>query len=134
MSGAAAQVVLVVEDESMIRILLADALEDAGFVVVEAAGADAAIAVFDAGRHVDAVVTDLRMPGTMDGLGLAEWMCGRAPAVPIIITSGFVARSDQAAINPRIVRVVTKPYNPTDVVGWVADLLGPAGAPGGVPR
>lgn len=120
----AGPVVLVVEDEAVIRMLLADALEDAGFVVVEADGADAAIATFATREDIDAVVTDLRMPGPRDGLGLAGWMCSHAATVPIIITSGFAAPPDAAATNPCIARVVTKPYNPSDVVGWVTELFG----------
>lgn len=123
MIAAAATVVLVVEDESIIRMLLCDALEDAGFVVVEAEGADAAIAAFETRQNIGAVVTDLRMPGTMDGLGLARWMCSHTPSVPIIITSGFASRPEAEAANPCVKRVVSKPYNPTEVAGWVGKLL-----------
>lgn len=123
MSVAATQVVLVVEDESIIRMLLCDALEDAGFVVVEAEGADPAIAAFDSGQDIGAVVTDLRMPGTMDGLGLARWMCTHTPGIPIIITSGFASQSEAETANPCIKRIVSKPYNPNEVAGWVGELL-----------
>ncbi len=77
-----APVVLVVEDEAIIRMLLIDELEDAGFVVMEAEGADAAVVILSNGATIGVVVTDVRMPGSMDGLGLAAWMrdiC-RAPA------------------------------------------------------
>ncbi len=121
MSRAAANVVLVVEDESLIRMLITDAFEDAGFVVIEADGADAAISIFAARQDIDVVVTDVRMPGTMDGLGLAVWMCEHAPSVPIIITSGFAAPPD-AKTNPCIVHIVTKPYKPSAVVDLVTRL------------
>jgi DNA-binding NtrC family response regulator len=120
-SGAAANVVLVVEDESLIRILLADAFEEAGFVVVEADGADEAISIFASRQDIEVVVTDLRMPGTMDGLGLAGWMGEHAPSVPIIITSGFATPPD-ARTNPCIVHIVTKPYKPSDVVDLVTEV------------
>lgn len=132
--GAAAPVVLVVEDEAVIRMLLAEWLEDAGFVVVEADSADAAIGAFAGRRDISAVVADLRMPGSIDGLGLASWMREHEPAVPIIITSGFGAHPDVGATNPAIARVVAKPYVPSDVVGWVAVLVGRTGAAGGAPR
>jgi len=74
------------------------------------------------------------MPGSMDGLGLARWMREHAPAVPIIITSGFVATHDVAAINPAIARVVAKPYVSRDIVGWVATLVGRTGDAEGVSR
>ena len=117
-------VVLVVEDEAVIRAILAEELEDAGFTVVEADGADAATAVLAGRSDIGTVVTDLRMPGSMDGLGLARWMRKHAPTVPIIITSGFATQPDVAANNPAIVRVVAKPYSCRDVAGWVAALVG----------
>lgn len=131
--GAPAPVVLVVEDEAVIRTILAEVLEDAGLVVVEADGADAAIAAFAGRSDISVVVTDVRMPGSMDGLGLARWMREHAPAVPIVITSGFAQQSDAAAINPAIVRVVAKPYVSRSVADWVAALAGQASA-GRAPR
>lgn len=132
--GAPLTVVLLVEDEAIIRMILADELEDAGFAVVEADGADAAIAVFAGRRDIGAVVTDVSMPGSMDGLGLARWMREHAPTVPIIITSGFVAIHDLAAINPAIVRVVAKPYSCRDVADWVAARVGGTAAAEGARR
>ena len=128
MSAAAGRVVLVVEDESIIRMMLVDALEDAGFVTVEAGHAAAAIARFEARPDIAAVVTDLRMPGAMDGLGLARWMHSHAVHVPIIVTSGLARLPDAADLNPCIMRVVTKPYDPAEVAGWVAELFDPAAA------
>jgi len=120
------RVVLVVEDEAIIRMMLVDAPKDAGFVAVEAGHADAAVARLAARPDIAVVVTDLRMPGAMDGLGLVRWMCSHAAHVPIIITSGFASLPDGADLNPCIVRVVVKPYDPA---GWIADLLDPAAAP-----
>lgn len=133
MSAAAGRVVLVVEDESITRMMLVDALEDAGFVTVEAGHADAAVARFATRPDIAAVVTDLRMPGAMDGLGLARWMRSHAPTVPIIIAAGFVSLPDAADLNPCIVRVVTKPYDPAEVARWVAELLDPGPAPAAIP-
>ncbi len=141
MSGAAPMVrdvpppvVLVVEDEAVIRMILADELEDAGFAVVEVDSADAAVVAFAGRSDIGAVVTDVRMPGSMDGLGLARWMRKYAPTVPIIITSGFVAMSDVAGINPAIARVVAKPYVGRDIAGWVAVLVSRTGDAEGVSR
>ena len=123
-AGAPVPVALVVEDEAVIRAMLAEELEDAGFAVVEADGADAAVVAFAGRSDIGIVVTDVRMPGSMDGIGLARWMREHAPAVPIIITSGFAAPPDAAAINPAIVRVVTKPYVGRDIAEWMAALVG----------
>ncbi len=119
---ANAPAVLVVEDESVIRMMLVDELEDAGIAVIEANGADAAIAIMRNGAAICLVVTDVRMPGTMDGLGLAAWMRHHAPSVPIIITSGFVTESDCKAINPAVRSIISKPYSAKNIVGMVALL------------
>jgi CheY-like chemotaxis protein len=132
--GAPTPVVLVVEDEAVIRAMLAEELEDAGFAVIEADGADAAVAAFAGRNDIGIVVTDVRMPGSMDGIGLARWMREHAPAVPIIITSGFATRLDATAINPAIVRVVAKPYVGRDIAEWMAALVSGTGTAQGARR
>ena len=122
-SPSKGDIVLVVEDESMIRMLLVWELEEAGLTVIEADGADAAIVELGANPSIALVVTDIRMPGSMDGLGLASWMRGHAPDCPIIITSGFASPPDFATINPAIACAWSKPYLPKDVVGCVVDMI-----------
>jgi CheY-like chemotaxis protein len=65
-----AQIVLVVEDEIILRMFIADSLRDEGYQVLEAGRAEEALTILDAGIEVD-LVTDVRMPGAMDGMGLA---------------------------------------------------------------
>ncbi len=120
-SECAGPAVLVVEDEALIRLLLADELEAAGFAVIEAENADQAIARLLQDRNIGCVLTDVRMPGSMDGLGLAAWMQAHAPTVPIIITSGGVV-PEIAQLNPAIARIVAKPYRPEDAPGWVREV------------
>lgn len=115
--------VLVVEDEAIIRMLLVMELEEAGLTVIEAEGADTAIGELEADPSIALVVTDIRMPGSMDGLGLASWMRSHAPTCPIIIMSGFASPPDFAAINPAIACVWSKPYAPREVAGCIADLI-----------
>lgn len=116
-------IVLVVEDEVIIQMMLSEALQDAGLDVLEADNADAAIQAFATGAQIQVVVTDVRMPGAMDGLGLAGWMCGNAPEVPIIITSGFASQPEITAFNPAIARIFPKPYDPSEVASWVLTLI-----------
>jgi len=111
---------LVVEDEAIIRMLLAEAIEDAGLAAVEANSADAAIAELSRRTDIRAVVTDVRMPGSMDGMELASWMRAHKPEIPVIICSGMDTRVDLNAINPAIVLVVSKPYVPDDIARFVA--------------
>ena len=118
----AGTVVLVVEDEVMIRMTLVCELEDAGFVVIEAKNADVAMAMLTDRSDIVVVVTDIRMPGSVDGLGLAAWMREHAASVPIIITAAFAELPDIAAINPAIARIVAKPYRLQEVAAWVREV------------
>jgi CheY-like chemotaxis protein len=70
--GVRTKTILVVEDELLIRLMLVDALRDAGFEVVEASNADDALATLESQPAIDLVFTDVRMPGTMDGVGLMK--------------------------------------------------------------
>jgi len=86
--------VLLVEDEILIRAAVAEYLRKLGYVVVEAADAAEAIAVFSSGEPVDVAMCDVDLPGTMNGLSLARWINRRRPALPVLLTSGRgIARS-----------------------------------------
>jgi len=84
-------VVLIVEDEFLLRMDSAAAIEEAGFEVVEAANADEAIAILRRRSDIGVVFTDIQMPGSMDGLKLARLVRDRWPPIKIIATSGRVA-------------------------------------------
>ena len=83
-------VVLIVEDEFLLRIDAAEMIAAAGFEVIEAANADQAIEVLEARRDITVVFTDIQMPGSMDGLKLARAVRGRWPPIKIVATSGRV--------------------------------------------
>ncbi len=123
MSGNLRRVVLVVEDEALIRMLLADCLEDSGYLVREAGTADDAIALLRLEGAVDAVVTDVRMPGTTDGIGLAAWLRENMEAVPVVVTSGNVTEHQAKAANPNAL-IMTKPYSPEHLVTLLGSLVG----------
>lgn len=116
---------LLVEDEALIRELLALEFEDGGFEVHQACGADEAVGLLDGGLRVGAVVTDIRMPGRMDGLGLTAWLAQHHPAVPVVITSGY---APSAGVAPAAA-VMAKPYKPSDVVTCVSEALEGRGPP-----
>jgi CheY-like chemotaxis protein len=80
--------ILVVEDEVLIRSVVGLYLRDCGFQVVEAGNADEAIRVLESGMAVDVVFSDINMPGSMDGFGLAQWLRRERPGLPLILTSG----------------------------------------------
>ncbi len=101
--------VLIVEDEALIRIVTAEFLEDMGFQVVEAASGDDAISILKK-MPVDAVFTDVRMPGNTDGFALAAWIRGRFPFLPVLITSGDVGPSHFDK-DLRNIHFLPKPYD-----------------------
>lgn len=84
--------VLIVEDETLIRLLAGDTLRDEGFDVATAVNAADAISLLEGGTHFDFVFTDITMPGTMNGLGLGTWIRTHRPETQVVFTSG-VARS-----------------------------------------
>ena len=101
-------VVLVVEDELFVRLMAVDAIEDAGYVAIEAADADQALELLDGRDDIDVLFSDIKMPGTLDGLGLAARVRERWPSMPIILTSGHLYRGDFDM--PASVPFLQKPY------------------------
>ena len=93
-SGAALPIVLVVEDEMVLRMRAVDIVEDAGFSAVEAINADQALAVLEARSDISVLFSDIQMPGTMDGLRLAQAVNARWPAIKIVLVSGRVKLSE----------------------------------------
>jgi CheY-like chemotaxis protein len=116
-------VILVVEDEAIIRMGAVQMLEDAGFAVVEASNASDAMAILENRNDVRAVFTDVNMPGTLDGLRLARMVRGRWPPIHLIVTSGLLSLNDDEL--PTGGRFIRKPYDPAHVIATLRDLLGP---------
>ena len=81
-------IVLVVEDEMLLRMRAVDMVEDAGYTSVEAVDADAAFAILESRSDIALLLTDIQMPGSMDGLGLAHSVHNRWPPIKIILMSG----------------------------------------------
>ncbi|MCW0235676.1 MAG: response regulator [Ferrovibrio sp.] len=128
-------VVLVVEDEVLVRMVIAEYLRDCGYVVIEAGNAKEAVALFQADIEVDVVFTDVQMPGEMDGFGLARWVRQTRPGVDVIITSGAAKAADAAAGLCEDGPFMQKPYEAEDVIRRIRQLLaaraGKAGRDGG---
>lgn len=118
--------ILVVEDEPILRINAADFLAEQGHRVFEAANADEAIALLEQHSDIAVVFTDVNMPGSMDGLKLAEAIRRRWPPVLLIVTSGKNALGDTEL--PSGARFISKPYT-SDQVIRVVQQLSAAGIP-----
>src|SRR6185436_7878828 len=115
-------VVLIVEDELLLRMNAVEMIEAAGFEAIEAANADEAIEILESRRDITVVFTDIQMPGSMDGLKLARAVRGRWPPIKIIATSGHVDVAETDL--PDGGRFLAKPYSPTDVAGVLRDVTG----------
>ncbi|MEP6884239.1 MAG: response regulator [Gammaproteobacteria bacterium] len=115
------QVVLVVEDEDLVRILVLEYLKDAGFEVIEAIHVAHALAVIHEAERLDAVFTDIHMPGEMDGHALAGWLQQHWPNVPVLLTSGVDKPTVGSSGKHR--RFIPKPYALPDVERHIRELL-----------
>ncbi|WP_426442527.1 response regulator [Bradyrhizobium genosp. P] len=104
-------IVLVVEDEFLIRLHAANMVEAAGFQALTAENADDAIAILEARDDVRVIFTDIQMPGSMDGLKLAAAVRDRWPPIAIIATSAVNVRDKLPAGG----RFIPKPYSLTEV-------------------
>ena len=120
--GRKRPVVLVVEDELLIRTNAVDMLRDAGFDVIEAVNADEAIMILEGGSTIDVVFTDVQMPGSMDGLKLAAAVRNRWPPIKIVATSGVLKVGEDDL--PAGSRFLPKPYSPSQIVGALRELTG----------
>jgi CheY-like chemotaxis protein len=120
LSASKRPVVLVVEDEFLLRIDAVDMIAAAGFEVVQAGNADEAIEILESRRDITVVFTDIQMPGSMDGLKLARAVRGRWPPIKIVATSGHanVGETDLPAGG----RFLPKPYSPMEVTGVLREL------------
>jgi CheY-like chemotaxis protein len=115
--------VLIAEDDTFVRVVIADFLRDAGYQVIEARNADEAIATLQSGTAVDLLFTDVRMPGSMDGCGLAKVVRAQWPDTRIILTSGY-SSALLSAQNTVDDIVVPKPYRPQHVLTTIEAIVG----------
>ena len=114
-------VVLVVEDESLLRMTAMDMVEEAGFEGIAASDADEAIRILESRNDIRAVFTDVHMPGSMDGLRLARVVRNRWPPVALIVTSGQTIVAETHL--PTGGRFLRKPYEAAHVGAVLHQLI-----------
>jgi two-component system, response regulator PdtaR len=114
-------IVLVVEDEALIRSSALDMVEEAGFEAIEASNADEAIRILESRNDIRAVFTDVNMPGSMDGLRLARVVRNRWPPVALIVASGHSNFLESEL--PAGSRFLNKPYHPHEVGAALQRLI-----------
>ena len=116
--------ILVVEDEVLIRLVIADYLRECGFKVLEAANAAEAIQILStADASIEVVFSDIQMPGEMDGFGLARWVRGNKPNSKMILTSGYNRSAQIAGELCEGHPILAKPYESSTVVDRIKRLL-----------
>lgn len=119
-SGSTPKVILVVEDEVLIRLHVADYFRDAGFEVLEATDGVRALELLESDASIDLVFTDITLPGDIDGFELAQWIRTQKPETPVILTSGKVSEAVPAC---KDVPFFPKPCDYATVAAYIRSLL-----------
>ena len=117
-------VVLVVEDEMLLRMRAVGMVEDAGYTSVEAVDADEAVAILESRSDIALVFTDIQMPGSMDGLKLAHTVHRRWPPIKIILVSGQLKAANIDI--PADSRFFGKPLEGQEMIAEMRDMVGHA--------
>lgn len=117
-----AEVVLLVEDEPLIRMAASLHLEECGYHVLQAGNAQEALAVLMRRTDIDVLFTDVRMPGPMDGLGLAKWVIENRPHIAVMVASGDTAK-DTVLKELCGAHLFTKPYKFEDLTSRIREIF-----------
>jgi PAS domain S-box-containing protein len=118
------EVVLVVEDNAEVRELTLQRVEGLGYVALEAESGPAAVRLIKSGEHVDLVLSDIVMAGGMSGYDLAQWVGVHAPAVKVVLTTGYAA--EEARHDPTETGaspILRKPYKRAELAVALRDAL-----------
>lgn len=114
--------VLVVEDEPLLRMMAVDIIEHAGLAFIEAESGDEAIPILESRDDIRIVLTDVEMPGSTDGMMLAAMIRDRWPPIEIIITSGQVHPAQDTL--PTRGAFLSKPYRPAELAAMLVRMTG----------
>jgi two-component system, response regulator PdtaR len=116
--GEAPPSVLVVEDDFLVRAVAVAHLKDSGFSTMEAQSADEAMVILRDDRSIAAVFSDVQMPGSMDGIALAQWLARACPNVKVLLTSGRLDPDKSVRW-----RFIAKPYSLEEMERELRNLL-----------
>jgi len=135
--GSGEHCVLLVEDEVLIRMVVADYLRECGYRVLEAGNADDAIKILTTDEPVDVVCTDVQMPGTLDGFGLSRWIRQEKTGVKVVLVSGVKRAAEVAQDLCDGGPLMMKPYTHDELERRIRMLLSqqpPRGSTAQAPR
>jgi CheY-like chemotaxis protein len=119
---AVTPIVLIVEDEMLLRMRAVDMVEDAGFTSIEAVDADQAVAILESRSDIALLFTDIQMPGSMDGLKLAHAVHERWPPIKIILVSGQLKLANIDI--PANSRFFGKPLEAKNMIAEMQEMIG----------
>lgn len=122
--------ILLVEDEFLIRLILSEALVEAGYDVREAENGDEAAEIIDSQTDFDVLVTDIQMPGATDGIALAVLIRARHPGIPVVYMTGRPDVMRNARRLDDREAFISKPYGPAEVLSTIQRLLVAENSPG----
>jgi CheY-like chemotaxis protein len=121
-SNSESWTILLVEDDSLIRLATAEYLRHVGYNVVEAVTGEEAVAVLSSGQKVQLIFSDVTLPGAMGGLALAVWVRNHLRSIPVILTSGV-----DSAVRPldrqSLIPFLAKPYRMQDAEELIKSVL-----------
>jgi CheY-like chemotaxis protein len=122
--GPAHEVVLVVEDEVLVRCVISDYLRECGYKVIEASSAEEALQVLQkASVRVDILLSNVQLPGVIDGFALARWVRANHSGIGVILAGTISRAADAAAELCEEGPMLAKPYEPQAVVDRIKRLL-----------
>jgi len=118
-AGGVNHTILVVEDEMLFRLDLAHQIRRAGFNVIEADSGDGALIILEAERDVDLILTDIRMPGEIDGAGLARSVRRQTQNIKIVVLSAYIDTQHELPVDAAF----AKPVRMEALLAKVRELL-----------
>jgi len=113
--------ILVVEDEFLVREMIAEELREAGFSVLEAGDGEAAAGILNSAARIDLLFTDIRLPGALDGWEIARLGRRARSRLPVIYATGYTV-DRTAEVDGAI--FLHKPYQPSQIIETIRKLLG----------
>lgn len=112
--------VLIIEDEYLVLEVAVGEFEDAGYQVLTASTADAALALLQGPARIDLLFTDIRMPGELDGWEIARRARALRPQLPVIYATGYSSQAPQTVPGSIL---FAKPYRLSEIVAAAQRLL-----------
>lgn len=119
-ANAGQTTILVVDDEVMVRAFISDTLRDLGYTVIEAVNADEALAVIRSPVKLDLVLTDMRMPGSIDGAGLVRLLRAELPVMKVVM---IAAQAPDIEVRVLLDGFILKPVTPSQLGSFLRTIL-----------